>query len=395
MSAGRGPAKGEGRPSRALPLPLVRISRLVRKELRQIFRDPRTKRIIFASPIIQLLAFGYAVNTDVRNTATFVQDHDRTTESRELIGSLTAAGYFRVVGTSTRDHDLTDALDHGRAVIGVVVPAGFARDVRAGRAATVQVLVDGTNSNTGTVAQGNATRTIAEWGIARARGRGPEPSVTGAAPGVDLRVRAWFNPDLVSRVYNVPAVIGLIVLLMSMLLTSLGVVREREVGTLDQLLVSPLSAGELMLGKTLPVAGIAMAQLALVTTVGLLWFRIPFRGDPLVLLVAAVAFILAGLSLGLIISTISATQQEAFLGMFLVVFPVIILSGFLYPVDTMPYVFERLSLANPLRHFLEIVRAVFLKGAGFTDLWTQFVTLTGMAAAGLLYATRRFARSMA
>ncbi len=383
----------------------IRISRLVRKELRQIFRDPRTKRIIFASPVIQLLAFGYAVNTDVRGTATFVQDHDRTAESRSLVESLTAAGYFRVAGASTRDRDLTEALDHGRAVIGLVIPAGFARDVQSGRPTSVQLLVDGTNSNTGTVAQGYASRTIAQWGVARGR----EVRAAAGAPvgasltmpgdaslpgGVDLRVRAWFNPDLVSRVYNVPAVIGLIVLLMSMLLTSLGVVREREMGTLDQLLVSPLSAGELMLGKTLPVAGIAMAQLTLVTVVGLLWFQVPFRGDPVVLLAAAGVFILAGLSMGLIISTISSTQQEAFLGMFLVVFPVIILSGFLYPVDTMPYLFERLSLANPLRHFLEIVRAVFLKGAGFTDLWVQFATLTGMAAAGLLYATRRFARSM-
>ena len=370
---------------------VLRISRLVRKELRQIFRDPRTKRIIFASPIVQLLAFGYAVNTDVRNVAMFVEDHDRTSVSRELVQSLTASGYFRVVGGSTDPGHLTHALDQGRAVLGLVVPAGFTRDLAGGRPATVQLLVDGTNSNTGTVAQGYATRMITEWGAARQR---DVRSAHGAGP-VDLRVRAWFNPDLVSRVYNVPAVIGLIVLLMSMLLTALGVVREREVGTLDQLLVSPLSAGELMLGKTLPVAGIAMVQMALVTAVGLLWFQIPFRGSPLVLLAAALAFVLAGLSMGLIISTMSSTQQEAFLGMFLVIFPVIILSGFLYPVDTMPYFFERLSLLNPLRHFLEIVRAVFLKGAGFGELWIQFLTLSGMAGVGLAYATRRFRRSVA
>lgn len=371
--------------------PLLRISRLVRKELRQIFRDPRTKRIIFASPIVQLLAFGYAVNTDVRNVATFVQDHDRTAESRALVQSLTASGYFEVVETSTDSRHMTRALDRGAVVIGLVIPAGFTRDLAGGRTAAVQVLVDGSNSNTGTVAQGYATRMITEWGVARnvdvrsADRRGP----------IDLRVRSWFNPDLVSRVYNVPAVIGLIVLLMSMLLTALGVVREREVGTLDQLLVSPLSAGELMLGKTLPVAAIAMVQLALVTAVGLLWFQIPFRGSPVVLLTAAVVFILAGLSMGLIISTVSTTQQEAFLGMFLVIFPVIILSGFLYPVDTMPHFFERVSLLNPLRHFLEIVRAVFLKGAGFGELWIQFLTLVGMAMGGLAYATRRFQRSMA
>ena len=207
---------------------------------------------------------------------------------------------------------------------------------------------------------------------------------------VDLRTRAWFNPSLASRVYNVPAVIGVIVLLMCLLLTALAVVREREVGTLEQLLVSPLSAMELMLGKTLPVAGIAMVQMGLVTTVALLWFDIPLRGSVPLLLGAAALFILAGLSFGLFISTISATQQEAFLAMFLFILPSIILSGFLYPVDTMPEFFQVLTLANPLRHFLEIVRGIFLKGSGIQDLWIQFTVLTAMSATGLAVAARRF-----
>jgi ABC-2 type transport system permease protein len=205
-----------------------------------------------------------------------------------------------------------------------------------------------------------------------------------------LRARAWFNPALESRVYNVPAVIGVIVLLMCLLLTAMAVVREREVGTLEQLLVSPLTARELMLGKTLPVAGIAVFQMALVTTVALLWFDIPLRGSVPTLALAALLFILAGLSFGLLISTVSETQQEAFLAMFLFFLPAIILSGFLYPIDTMPEPFQILTLANPLRHFLEIVRGIFLRGAGLTQLWPQFLVLTGMAVAGLVVATRRF-----
>ena len=200
----------------------------------------------------------------------------------------------------------------------------------------------------------------------------------------------WFNAGLVSRVYNVPAVIGVIVMLMCLLLTALGVVREREMGTLDQLLVSPLGPGELMLGKTIPVAGVAMLQLALVTGVALLWFDVPFRGAPLVLLVAAVLFILAGLATGLLISTMSETQQEAFLSMFLFFLPAIILSGFLYPVDTMPRFFQIVTLANPLRHFIYVIRAIFLKGAGLAELWPQLLILATMAGAGLVFATRRF-----
>jgi ABC-2 type transport system permease protein len=358
------------------------------KELRQLFRDPRSKRVIFVAPIIQLLLFGYAVNTDVRNVATAVVDHDRSPESRELISALTASGYFRVVVSSDRSADLGRALDAGRALVAIEIPAGYARDLAAGRSPSVQLLVDGTNSNTATVAQGYALRTVADLGTRSV-------SAVTAPPGLDLRARAWFNPALESRVYNVPAIIGVIVLLMCLLLTALAVVREKEIGTLEQLLVSPLSASELVLGKTIPVAGVALVQLTLVTSVALLWFDVPLRGSPATLLLAAVLFIVGGLSLGLLISTISATQQEAFLAMFLFLLPAIILSGFLYPIDTMPEFFQRLTLANPLRHFLEIVRGTFLRGAGMAELWIQFSVLAAMAAAGLGVATWRFRATLA
>ncbi len=383
------PVWPKGAPLMARPAGLLRLQRMVRKELRQLFRDPKTKRVIFAAPIIQLLAFGYAVNTDVRDVATVLVDHDRTVESRLLADALTASGYFRIVDRSDDARAMGVALDAGRAVVGVQIPAGFARDLRAGASPAVQVLVDGTNSNTATVAQGYAGAIITDFGFRFMRDLGQA-----LPPGVDFRARAWFNPDLLSRVYNVPAVIGVIVLLMCLLLTAMAVVRERELGTLDQLLVSPLSAGELMLGKTLPVALIALIQLTLVTTVALLWFRIPFRGSVAALLLAAGLFILAGLAVGLLISTISSTQQEAFLAMFLVVLPAIILSGFLYPIDTMPLFFQQLTLLNPLRHFLEIVRSIFLKGSGLGDLWVQYSALAVMAAGGLWLAVRRFRASV-
>jgi ABC-2 type transport system permease protein len=315
-----------------------------------------------------------------------VVDHDRTSQSRLLVEAFTASVYFRVEGSSDDPAALARALDRGDARVGMVIPPGFAADVRAGRSPAVQILVDGSNSNTATVAQGYAARIVQELGI-----RWASAAPTG---GVDLRARARFNPGLVSRVYNVPAVIGVIVLLMSLLLTALAVVREREMGTLDQLLVSPLTPGELMLGKTLPVAGVALVQLALVTSVALLWFGVPLRGSVFVLLLAALLFVLSGLALGLLISAISATQQEAFLTMFLFLLPAIILSGFLYPVDPMPPFFQTLTLANPLRHFITVVRAAFLKGAGMAELWPEFLILGAMATGALVYATRRFRASL-
>lgn len=364
----------------------VRVRRMVSKELRQILRDPISLRMIFGAPIIQLLLLGYAVNTDVRNVGTFVVDHDRTAASRELVEAFTASGYFRVAGTSDRPADMGRALDKGRATLGLEIPAGFEADLKAARSPAVQLLVDGTNSNTGTVASGYAAKIVQERS-ARLMATGGSQN---AGPPIDLRTRAWFNPSLESQAYNVPAVIGVIVLLMTLLLTALAVVREREVGTLEQLLVSPLSAGELMLGKTIPVAVIALIQITLVTLVALFWFQVPFRGSVGALYLAASLFILAGLSFGLFISTLASTQQEAFLSMFLFLLPGIILSGFMYPVDTMPPFFQELTLLNPLRHFLEVIRAIFLKGAGVRELWPQFAFLAAMAAGGLALATRRF-----
>jgi ABC-2 type transport system permease protein len=368
----------------------VRVRQLLKKELRQIFRDPRMKRIVFIAPVIQLVAFGYAVNTDIKNTKTFVIDHDRSAASRELLEVVEATGYFRIVGSSQRPADLVDALDFGRAEVGIEIPAGFSRDLADRRGARVQVILDGTNSNTATVAQGYLTYIVQGYAQDRAAAAGALPG-----GGVDARVRAWYNPDLESRVYNVPGVIGMLILLMSLLLTSLSVVREREMGTLDQLTVSPLSAAELMLGKTVPATLVALIDLVLVTALAILWFNIPMRGSFLDLLPAALLYILCGLAFGLLISSVSRTQQEAFMTMFLVLMPAIILSGFFYPISSMPEVFQWITVLNPVRHFLEIVRAIFLKGAGLADLWVQYAALTVMAGGATWLAIVRFRRSMA
>jgi ABC-2 type transport system permease protein len=291
-----------------------------------------------------------------------------------------------VVGRSDRSADLADALDHGRAVLGLQIPPGYARALGAPDGARVQILVDGSNSNVATVALGYAEQ------ILRSHGLGAIDRVL--VPPVDLRERAWFNPALLSRNYNVPGVIGTIMLLMSLILTALSVVRERELGTLEQLMVSPLEPGELIAGKTIPTALVAMIDLVIITAISLLWFRIPFLGEGPLLLLAALLFLLSTLGMGLLISTISNTQQEAFLSNFLLLLPLMLLSGFMFPVTSMPVAFQWLTLLNPLRHYLEIVRAVFLKGAGLDALWPQFTWLLVMGTVVLWFAATRFHKTV-
>jgi len=368
---------------------LLRIREMVKKELRQLLRDPRTRAVIFVAPVIQLLMFGYAVNTDIRNTATFVVDHDRTSGSRQLIEAFRATGYFDIAGRSERPQDLVGALDHGNALIGIEIPRGYSRDLSSGRGTSVQIVIDGTESNSATVAQGYAQQIVQRLAIEHAAAAGILP-----VGGIDLRTRAWYNPNLESRVYNVPAVVGALILLMCLLLTALAVVREREFGTLDQLMVSPLTPRELMLSKTLPVAFVALIDLVLISAIAVVWFDIPIRGSPPALLFAAILYILACLAIGLLISTVSKTQQEAFMSMFLFLQPAIILSGFFYPISSMPRVFQWITLLNPMRHFLEIIRAVFLKGEGVVALWPQYVALGLIATAVMWMAVVRFPKTI-
>ena len=358
----------------------ARVGRMVRKELRQVLRDARMRGVVFVAPIIQLLIFGYAVSTDVRHLPTMIVDHDRSPASRSLIDGIAASGYFTIIATSDRGADLDRALDQRDATVTVEIPPRYADDLASGRGAPIQVLVDGTDSNTGNIALSYVIRIVQRTAA----------DMTGAPPGITLAARAWYNPSLESRVYNVPAVMGVLLMLITMLLTALSVVREREMGTWDQLLVSPVNAMELMLGKTIPVAMIGLLDLVLVSTAAILWFGIPFRGSPLVVIVAAVPYLLTGLSVGLIISTISKSQQEAFMSSFLVLMPSLIFSGFMFPVSSMPDGFRQLTLINPLRHFLVVIRSSFLKGTGFADHLQQYVALYVMATIGLSVAVLRF-----
>jgi ABC-2 type transport system permease protein len=364
---------------------MERIFEMVRKEFLQLFRDPRMWRIVFIAPLIQLVVFGYAVSTDIKLVSTYVVDLSHTRESRDLLDALTASGYFKVSGRSQRPADVVRALDHEDALVGLVIPVDFAERLHSGAGTTLQLLLDGSQSNSATVAQGYAERIVQDFS---------QRYANGVTLAVDLRERAWFNPNLASRNYNVPAVAGAIIFLVCLLLTSLAIVREREIGTLEQLMVSPLTAVELIAGKTIPFALIGLIDVLIVTTAALFWFQVPLTGSFPLLLFASLLFILSSLGIGLLISTISKTQQEAFMTSFLVFMPTILLSGLMFPVSSMPVWFQWLTLINPMRHYLDIVRGIFLKGAGIMPLWPQYMALIVLGGAILIFAASRFRKQV-
>jgi ABC-2 type transport system permease protein len=366
---------------------LRRLWQMVRKEVKQLLRDPKARPLIFVAPLVQMLLLGYAATTDVQNIRTMVVDHDRTAESRALVDAFGSSGYFVVTRHAERDADVPAALARGDVDVGLTIPAGFARDMHASRGAVVQALFDGADASLARVAQSYADQVAAQFGV-RATG-------TVLPGGIDLRSRAWFNPGLESRFFNVPAIMGTLLMMVCLMLTALGVVREREIGTLDQLLVSPIRSTELLLGKTIPVLGVGCLHLVFCTTLTLLHFGVPMRGAWAVLGLAALLYLVAGLALGLLISTVSATQQEAFMLLILFFLPAVVLSGFLSPVESMPTAFRWLAALNPLRWFLEIVRGVFLKGTGLGTLWPQFLVLAAMASGALWLSTVRFRRTVA
>jgi ABC-2 type transport system permease protein len=360
-----------------------RLWQMVRKEVKQMLRDPKARPLLIASPVLQMFLMGYAATTDVKDISTIVADHDRTAESRALVNAYESTGYFTVVARTEKASDVTAALAEGRATVGLTIPPGFARDLASGNA-TVQAVIDGADASLATVAQSYANEIAAKYG-AKVSGQRTES-------GVELRSRAWFNPSFESRFFNVPAIMGVQIFMIGLLLTALGVVREREIGTLDQLLVSPILPSEFMLGKTIPVLGLSIVHLLIYTALTVWQFGVPFTGSFSALLLASLIYTVAGLALGLLISTVSRTQQEAFMLLILLFLPAVMLSGFISPVESMPPAFRWLTAINPVRYFLEIVRGVFLKGIGLEVLWPQYLILTVMAVVTMRFATHRLRR---
>ncbi len=367
-----------------------RVLVLFRKELRQVWREPRARVLLVGPPLLQLIIFGYAVNLDVQNARIGWLDRDRSAASRELKAAFEGSAYLRIVRELGREEEVEALLDQGRVDAVVQIGPGFEADLQRGRQATVQVLLDGTNSNTASIVGAYLTGVISAFSTDRLRARLQDRGLTAQPEGVVLRSRVWFNENLASRDYFVPGVVVNIIGLVTVMLTAMAIVREKEIGTMEQLMVTPLRPVEIMLGKTLPFALIGIGEVALVTGAALLVFGIPFRGKAVFLLLCAALFLLTTLGAGLLISTLSGTQQQAMMGSFFFFLPTFMLSGFAFPIRNMPEAVQWLTLLNPMRYFIEIVRGIFLKGIGPEVLWPQMLAMTLFGIAMLTFSSLRF-----
>lgn len=367
-----------------------------------MFRDPRMRIMLLAQPIIQLTLFGFAVNLDVDRVPMGWFDGDRTPASRELLAGFEGSGRFRVVAAPATEAAVQELLDAGKAQAVVRVLPGFARDLRRSHTASVEVLIDGTNSNTASLVSSYAAEVVSRFSTEASEQRikarllttgGGTPAAI-LLPGVEARARVWFNPDLRSRFYFVPGVLVTLLMISTVALTALAIVREKEIGTMEQLMVTPLRPIELMLGKTLPFALVGIVQVLFVVGAALIVFGVPFRGSPLLLLVCAFLYLMTTLGAGLFISTISRTQHQAMMAMFFFVVPAFILSGFAFPIQNMPVVVQYLTYFDPLRYFMDIVRGIFLKGTGLSVLWPQMLALSVYGASVIGLSAIRFRKTL-
>ncbi len=367
------------------------VLHLVRKELRQVFRDPGMLRIIFIVPLFQLFILGYAITFDVKNIKMIVIDRDMTSASRSLIDRFTNNEHFVVRRIADPGNGIERYLRRGEAVFALVIPRYFGRDLESGGSPQVDILLDGTNSNTAGIALGYCNRILFRFISDRvALGLARVPAIMRNLRVVEPETRVWYNPELKSVYFMVPAIVSILLLIITMLLTGLAIVKEREMGTLEQLLVTPLRPWQIIAGKTIPFALLGLADMALATTIGVLWFHIPVLGNVALLALLSFAFILTTLGLGVLISTLASTQQQAlfitwfFLQMFM------ILSGIFYPIENMPRPVQMITLVNPVRYIVAINRELFLKGAGIGALWPELRALLIIGVCVFSFATLRF-----
>jgi ABC-2 type transport system permease protein len=373
-----------------------RILPIIRKEFIHILRDRRALMIAFLTPVVQMIILGYAATTDVRNVPLAVLDQDRTRQSRALIDAFVQSGQFTVYSYVTSERDLAAQIDSGQVRAGLIIPPDYGQTVTAGRDAGVVFVLDGSDPSVASSALSSArligaslaTR-VREETLAR---RGATTALTPGAPQV--RERVWYNPDMDSAIFMVPGLIGLVLQFQATLLTASAVVRERERGTIEQLIVTPIRPYELMLGKILPYALVELLVVGEVLLVGTLWFGVPIRGSLILLVAIACLFLVSTLALGLLISTIAHTQFEAFQLSFLTLLPSVFISGFIYPIDAMPAALQLISKIIPLTYFLVVVRGIIIKGVGIEALLPQIAALTIFGAALLTIASLRFRKRL-
>jgi len=373
-----------------------RLKQMLIKEFIQVFRDKRTRFILIGPPIIQMLVFGYAATYEIRHVPTVVVDFDHSMESRELVSRFTSSPYFDVQRQLTDSRALGDMIEQGKATVGIEIHAGFAQSLRKSETAPLQVIVDATNSNTALIASGYVSQIALGFAQSYQQDRIARiaPQLVEVMPRVELEARPWYNPDLRSRWFFIPGIIGSLTLVLVITLTAFAVVREREIGTLEQIMVTPIRPAEFILGKTLPFFLIGLFDVSLIAVVGSLWFQVPFRGHVSVLLLGAVLFLLCMLGVGLLISTVSSTQQQAMVTAFFFIMPAITFSGFGFPISTMPQWLQKLTYLSPLRYFLVVLRGTYLKGNGMDILWPQMAAMAAFGFALLTVAILRFHKAL-
>jgi ABC-2 type transport system permease protein len=379
-----------------------RIREMLIKELKQTLREPKMRATLFMPPLIQLLVFGYAVNLDVEHAKIAWMDQDRSAESRELLDQFTGSGRFTIVQYLQTEQDSQRVLDLSQVESVVRILPGFAADLARGREAEVQVLVDGSNSNTASIVATQCSQVIRQFSTAKLQqlqrrklvGQAVDRPLRAPLPELNVEPRVWFNPELKSRNYFVPGVLVNIIMLVTLSLTSMAIVREKEIGTMEQLMVTPIRPIEMILGKTLPFAAIGMVQLLFITMVGMLVFKVPLNGNPLLLVFSSLFFVLCTLGLGLFISTISNTQQQAMMTTLFLFQPMFMLSGFSFPIRNMPELVQWITYINPMRYFMEVVRGIFLKGVGIEILWPQILALAVLGTSILTISVVRFRKRL-
>ncbi len=374
----------------------ARIVPIVVKEFLELKRDKGARFLLVVPPILQMLLFGYAATFEVHHVSTAVLDLDHSQESRDLIARFTSSNRFDVVKVAQSQRQIDATIDSSEAAVALVIHAGFAELLRKGQGAPLQVIVDGTNSNTALIALGYISIIAEEFAqdyatdlMQRVQGVQGMRQVQAT-----LEQRPWYNPDLNGRWFFVPGVIGTLTLVTIVNLTAFAIVREREVGTLEQIMVSPIRPAEFIFGKTIPFFIVGLGEVALVVAVGVLWFQIPFVGSAFVLLLGTALFLLSTLAVGLLISTVCSTQQQAFSTNFFVLSPFFILSGFAFPISSMPQVLQWFTYVNPLRYYLVVIRGALLKGVGVSVLWPDFAAMALLALVLLTLSILRFRKTL-
>jgi len=378
----------------------VRIKHLIIKEFIQVIRDRRMLFLIFVAPIIQLILFGYAITTDIKNTPMAVLDMDKTVESRSFISRFKNSGNFDLKYYINSEKEIVTLLDSGKAQVAIKINPGFEKDIKGGKEAKVEAIIDGSNSNTAAIILNYISQLSANYSrsilveridnLERLKG-------INISRNIDFfsnETRVWFNPALKSRISNIPAVVAFILLISTVMLTSMSIVREREIGTMEQLIVTPIRPYELLIGKTLPFAVIGFIDVLIVIAISYSWFKIPIRGNLLILFMAMILYLFTTLGVGLFISTVSRTQQQAMMSTFFFMMPSVMLSGFVFPIENMPKIIQYITYLNPLKYFLIVINGIFLKGTGLKILWPQILEMAVLGTIILLVSINRFRKRL-